>query len=167
MPERVKLVIKDTGWIAMIRRYKQMKESYANVGVLADDSKGEEVPAGSDLTVAEIAVVNEFGTKDGRIPSRSFVRSAFDEQRETLAEIGKKLLSSWLVGETTLEKALDLLGSKLSTEIKKKITTGAGVPPPNAPSTIKAKGSSRPLVDEAKMVGAVTWANTIGGKREP
>ena len=46
----------------------------------------------------------------------------------------------------------------LSADMKKTITVGAGVPPKNADSTIKRKGSSRPWVDTGAVVGAISYA---------
>jgi len=53
------------------------------------------------------------------------------------------------------EKAL----TKIENAIVKKILSN--VPPPNAPSTIRQKGSSKTLVDTSEMVGHVTHRQTI------
>lgn len=53
------------------------------------------------------------------------------------------------------EKAL----IKIENAIVKKILSN--VPPPNAPSTIRQKGSSKTLVDTGEMVGHVTHRQTI------
>jgi len=53
------------------------------------------------------------------------------------------------------EKAL----IKIENAIVKKILSN--VPPPNAPSTIRQKGSSKTLVDTSEMVGHVTHRQTI------
>jgi HK97 gp10 family phage protein len=55
------------------------------------------------------------------------------------------------------EKAL----IKIENAIVKKILSN--VPPPNAPSTIRQKGSSKTLVDTGEMVGHVTHRQTIKG----
>jgi hypothetical protein len=56
-----------------------------------------------------------------------------------------------------------VMGSTLANAMKRKIVDGAGVPPPNAPSTVAKKGSSRPLVDTGRLVNAITWASIVGG----
>lgn len=152
------------------KRLKQIKDSAVKVGVLADDATGggehETGPDGtpSELTVAEIATVNEFGSEDGDIPARSFVRSTFDEQREGLIGFGKKLMAEVVFGDMTIDRALNLMGSKLAAEMKKKITDGEGLRPENTEATIAAKGSDRPLVDTGRLVGAITWAVEQNGK---
>lgn len=160
------LVVKDRGLLDLLKRAKEIRDSYVKVGVLAGDEKGDERPPGSPLTVAEIAVVNEYGTEDGHIPARPFVRSTFDAKHDEMAELGKKLIESVLDGKVTTKKALDIMGLKLATEVKKTITEGAGVPPPNAPATIRAKGSDRPLVDEGRLLNAITYASVIGEEGE-
>lgn len=157
---RVEVKKKDTGWKEFFRRASEIKNGRVRVGILSDSEKGGMHVEGSDLTVAEIAAVNEFGTEDGHIPERSFLRSTFDEQREQMVEDGKKLMGQVLDGKMPVARALGLLGLKLATAVKKKI---AGVvPPPNAASTIAHKGSDHPLIDTGRMLNAITWAIDSG-----
>lgn len=186
---KAKLVEKDHGWRAFIERVKQIPNSHVKVGVLADDARGGLHVPGGKLTVAEIAAVNEFGTEDGRIPARSFVRSTFEEEREHLVDLGKELMRKVLEG-MSVEQALNIMGSTLATAIKKKITVGEGIPPPNAPSTLRrkamkgkgvraargkpsfdqkfeaSKAGVRTLVDTGRLLGAITWSVVLG-KGEP
>lgn len=147
---------KDLGWTDFMKRIGEMKIDRLRVGILADSEAGGLHVEGADLSVAEIAAVNEFGTEDGRIPARSFIRSSFDSNREANVRLFDKLLGQVLDGKMPLEQALGLLGLKMSSDIKKKITSN--VPPPNAPSTIEKKGSTKTLVDTGRMLNAVTWA---------
>lgn len=174
MKPRIKIESKDHGWNAMMDAVKAArKQLKVKVGVLADTEKGGLHEEGGTLTVAEIAVVNEFGTEDGHVPARSFVRSTFDEQRDALKETAAELLVDVLFGEKTTRQALGLLGADLAAKIKNKITQGDGVPPPNAPSTVAAKGSDRPLVNTGRMLNAITWQvegeepETSGGSTSP
>lgn len=171
MSAKVRVVDKDKGWLAMLERAAEIKDARVKVGVLADDKQGglHEVGAdgkASELTVAEVAAVLHFGTLDGRIPPRPFLTSTFEEQREELTELGKKLIEGILKGKMDVDRALNIMGAKLAAEVKKKITAGAGMPPPNAPSTIERKGSERPLVDTGRLLGAITWAVAKKGEAE-
>jgi hypothetical protein len=176
---------RDHGWKAFFRAVEAARGArHAKVGVLADTEKGGMHEEGGDLTVAEIAAVLEFGTEDGHIPERSVIRATFDEQREALTEMTYELVAAILFGDMTADQALNALGAKLAAEMKKKITTGQGVPPPNAPSTILAKGGAKlagapksfgaalaqvgiaaavkPWVDSGRVLGALTWAVVNG-----
>lgn len=155
MSAHVKVVDKDTGWIALFKRVKAARDGRVKVGVLADDPKGGAMEG--DLTVAELATVLHFGTEDGRIPPRPFLTMALDEQREELAKMGGELMAEVIEGKMDQDRALGLIGAKLATEAKKVITTGDQLTP-NAPSTVAEKGSSRPLVDTGRLLGAITWA---------
>lgn len=189
-----KVVDKDHGWKRMFQMARSLAGgAYAKVGILDDDKGGAQHGEGGDLTVAQIAVVNEFGTEDGKIPARSFVRATFDEQSANLQIMAHALLIQCFFGTNnmTVERALNILGAQLAAEIKKKVTTGAGVPPPNAPSTALRKASKgktkkimgkeaktlgdamaqagalasvRTLVDTGRMINAVTWAVQMNGK---
>lgn len=150
----------DKGWGSVFKRAKAAKDGRVKVGVLADDSKGGEDHGG--LTVAELAVVLHFGTApdaegDQRIPARPFLQMAFDQQREELGKLGARLMAEVILGERDQDKALGLLGAKLAAEAKKVITVGNQLAP-NAPATVKAKGSDRPLVDTGRLLNAITWA---------
>jgi len=162
----------DHGWKRFWKTIAEMENSYVKVGVFGDTESGgmhEVDPVtgrASDLTVGEIAAVNEFGTQDGHVPERSFLRSTFDEKHPELVEMAHKAIDKVLEGHLDTRTALNMMGSKLATDVKNKITMGAGVPPPNAPATIAAKGSDRPLVDTGRLVNAVTWQVTIHGSEE-
>ena len=195
-----KLIDRDLGWRAFFKRaYSLAKKPHAKVGLLADDSRAgmhvtdPDTGQAKPLTIAEIGVVNEFGTEDGHIPERSFLRRAFDEQREPLAELAGKLAFHFLFGKITLEKALDVLGLHLASETKKLITQGPEIEPTNAPFTklkkanrgktakyfkrppknfgqalaqVAALSQVRTLVDYKDMYRALGWAVVIDAQHE-
>lgn len=141
--------IRDRGWKALLSRLRYEQKS-VKVGVL--QSAGD---AGEDLTMVELAAVHEFGSEKAGVPERSFIRRTFREkERETLA-FAEKLTGAIVVGKITPAQALEALGQWGAAEVKKTITQGAGVPPPNAPSTIEKKGSDRPLVDTGRLINAI------------
>ena len=49
------------------------------------------------------------------------------------------MLDLFLVGKLTLSAAIDLVGMKAAADVKKRVTAGAEIPPPNAPSTVAQK----------------------------
>jgi hypothetical protein len=167
MGAHVKIVDRDTGWTEFFKKVEAARgERYAKVGVLADTEAGGMHEADGDLTVAEIFAVNEFGTEDGHVPERRPLRATFDETREELAEKAGKFVIEVLFGSLKVDQALNAIGAMLANAVKRRITDGEGLPPPNAPATIKAKGSARPLVDTARMLGAITWAIVTGRPKD-
>lgn len=154
-----KIVDKDLGWKELLKRSQEIKNGRVRVGVLSD-AKVE----GEDFTLAELAAVHEYGTEDGRIPERSFLRTTFDDQREQMVELGKKLVDAVLTGRMTTEQALGLLGAKLASAVKARII--GRVPPPNKPATIERKGSDKPLIDTGRLLNSITWSVDVGGEDE-
>lgn len=160
MRVRASVTSKDRGWRALMKVATDIKSgAYVKVGVL-DDGKGSE--SHGALTNAELAGIHEFGTADGHVPARPFIRSTFEAQEATARAMLKKLIGGLVSGGVTLDQSLGLVGLFLATEIRKTVTDGEGVPPPNAPSTIARKGSDRPLVDTAQMINSVSWLVVTG-----
>lgn len=105
------------------------------VGVFA----GEHPSSGDSLV--DIALWNHEGTDT--IPARPFIRIGLQSPRvrEATERLGKAVLE----GKTTPAQAMRLLGEVGRAEVVRAIS--AHIPPPNAPSTIAAKGSDTPLID--------------------
>jgi hypothetical protein len=146
---------------------KEIMTARVKVGVIAGTERGDE-QYDNGLTVAENALIHEFGTDT--IPARSFARSAYDEEREDLAETGKKLAVAIIKGRITTLAALDVLGAKLARAMKNKIL--AGIDPPLSPITLERRRRERaarplgflPLIDTKRLVRAISWLPIIGGK---
>jgi hypothetical protein len=56
------------------------------------------------------------------------------------------------------------MGLRMTADQRKRITEGEGIPPPLAESTVKEKGSSRPLVDTGQLWRALLHDVVMGGK---
>lgn len=104
---------------------------------------------GSDLV--EYATRNEFG--DQKTPERSFLRSTIDEDKRLLIRFIDKEKKGIVEGKRTRENALKRLGIFTEGRVKLKINRGPFAP--NAPFTIRKKGSSKPLIDTGRMRGSI------------
>lgn len=89
------------------------------------------------------------------IPARPYIRSTIDENQEEYGKIIESLFSRVIDGNLSLFSALDLLGQKVESDIKRKIVTLKN--PPNAAATIRKKKSANPLVNEGTLLGAVRY----------
>ena len=150
--------VDDRVWRELKRKIPKIDGAHVKVGVLAGkggDAHVEGGPPGFDLVA--LAATHEYGSSDGHVPERSFLRRTFDMKQEVFAAAIGKLARGLLAEKISLTKALDILGALGATEVKKTITEGEGIPPPLAASTIARKGSSRPLVDTGRMLNAITW----------
>lgn len=176
------IVDRDLGWGRLLDVARTLRggDCYAKVGVLA----GAEAPSEDEpeFTMASLAAVQEFGSADGRIPARPFIRGGIDASRDELLMIGKRLAGGIYDGKVDVEKALNIMGMAGASAVKKYVTEGDQVPPPNAPSTLRRKVKKgqwnarkdrgpvdvaklvRTLIDTGRMIGSVTWAVVIGGR---
>lgn len=102
--------------------------------------------------IAAIAFFNEFGTKN--IPERPFFRNANEGIKKPLIALLKRQFKPEDNQLVTLKTA-GLAGVLHVNTIQKSITDMRD--PPNAPSTIRQKGSSNPLIDTGEMRRSVTY----------
>lgn len=140
----------------LIKRLDQYKSAYVSVGVHEDAGHYE-----SGVSVAEVALFNEFGTRS--IPERSFLRSAVDENVARINGWREEAIMNILNKGWTVEKALDMIGTRVKFLIQNKIKSN--VPPPNAESTLAQKKkegvASNTLMWSQLMLRSVTYKVVI------
>ena len=106
--------------------------------------------------VATVAAWNEFGTRLGgkkHVPERPFMRSAIRDSVDPLRKVLREHVNPHTMNVDN--RVGGLLGTVMKGQIQKSITSLKE--PPNAPVTIKRKGSSNPLIDEGFMRQSVSW----------
>lgn len=163
---KVEIIDKDHGWNDLARFFRRNggKTPAAKAGIVGakgaamhEDAKHED---GQPMSNADLALVHEFGAD--RVPERSFIRAAFDANRERYIEQFKTLIGAVYDRKLTLRRALGLLGQQASSDMRNKIR--AGIPPPNAEATIARKGSSKPLIDSGQLINSVSYEVDMAGK---
>lgn len=109
--------------------------------------------------VAAVAFYNEFGTrtKNGgvHIPERPFFRNANTELKGKLVPLVKAKMERVNGALMVTDKTLGIVGTYHQGLIQRSIERT--LDPPNAPSTIKQKGSDHPLIDTGYMLRSVTY----------
>lgn len=111
----------------------------------ADDDK-------SRADLVDIAMWNELGTVN--IPSRPFMRDSADKHMEDINHMLAAQKDALLKGATARE-ILNTIGLFQQDLIQTEIEQGDFVA--NAPSTIKKKGSDKPLIDTGTMKNSVHY----------
>lgn len=167
---------RDRGWNALKQTAKTIRArgAYVKVGVLGGRREG-----GSQLDNVELAAIHEFGAPGAGIPERSFIRRAFEANRTSYWAILEKGLPHVYEGRLEVRTLLSVLGMKLQSDIKRGLTSGTGVPPPLAPSTVRAKlrkgdklpagrksagAAPRPLVDTGQLLNSIHYAVVLDGR---
>ena len=101
--------------------------------------------------VAAVAAWNEFGTET--IPERPFFRNALAESERGVSNIlAKGIDTKKMVVD---EQLAGRVGEYVQGKIRDSIT--ALKEPPNAPETVRRKGSSDPLMDTGTLRNSVAW----------
>jgi len=161
------VTIKDRGLARIIGELREASKLHVTVGVHQDAAphvqEGPQSVAGSEAQVvheqqptnAQIAAWNEFGTEDGHVPERSFLRATIDERAKDIRAVQRKALKAVVSGKMDARQGLGVIGEFVKGAVQQKIVSN--VPPPNAPSTIALKGSSMPLVDTGQLRQSITY----------
>ncbi|MEL0577058.1 hypothetical protein AACK17_00705 [Pectobacterium punjabense] len=117
------------------------------------------LPAGSGnyedgAPIAVIGAVQEFGSADGRVPERSFLRVPIRQNQDKIKKAFRALTGAVVRGEITAFQMLDQIGGRAAAFCSEAIESG--IQPANADSTIQRKGSSTPLVEHGRLKRSIT-----------
>ena len=172
----------DLGWEHYIQELDK-DLSYVDVGILARDGARKLPPTSegkqTDITVAQLAAIQEFGTVINvtpkmrgflsatgmhlspgtttiTIPSRPYMRQTFDENENELAKQADFLERQILTKKMSKRLALSELGQMHRQQIQKSMST-QGKFKANHPYTVEKKGSSQPLIDSGGLRQAIDF----------
>jgi hypothetical protein len=105
-------------------------------------------------TVLQIGLIHEFGAPAAGIPARSFIRDWATEQQDAHKKQLRAIGTAVIKGKYSAEQGLKRFGVLAEGQVKKRIATGIG--PALDESTVKAKGSSMPLIDTGQLRSSIT-----------
>ena len=145
MSVEVKLI--DHGFDNIIRQALKLDGKGVKVGI----RRGKGSHDGTDML--DIAVYNHFGTST--IPARPFISDCAEKNAGQIQEAQKRLVYRVYQGSLSADGALAELGAWYVNVQKGHILHGGWTP--NAPATVKRKGSNKPLVDTGQLVNTVDW----------
>ena len=125
----------------LIEQIKASGEKAAYVGFPAEFN--EKVEGSDDFNLASLAAVLEFGNE--HTPSRPFLRQTLAENQEKYTALFVKLFESGV----SIEQIYEQIALITQGDVQQNIVKGKWAA--NAPSTIKRKKSSKPLIDTGKL----------------
>lgn len=141
---------RDMGYARILRELGSLEEPAVFVGLRGKDTDSE---------LLTYAAANELGTDT--IPERSFLRSTADKNQaeylDALEDVAGVIVDK---GREAGKDALGRLGLRAVRDVQRAIVDLKD--PPNAPSTIAAKGSSNPLVDTGRMRQSIDFVVVDG-----
>ncbi len=151
----------------LVRELNYLATHQVHIGIFADAERNDNVP------MLVIAAANEFGAKIPKrqarfedlddenpekwiiIPERSYLRAWFDENVDVLQATMERLIGQVVEGKISGRAALETIGGYVVTHVQAYMVDLKT--PPNAPSTIRRKGSSNPLIDTGQLKDSITW----------
>nr|DAS79991.1 MAG TPA: virion morphogenesis protein [Caudoviricetes sp.]DAY25197.1 MAG TPA: virion morphogenesis protein [Caudoviricetes sp.] len=125
----------------LIEQIKASGEKAVYVGFPAEFN--EKVEGSDNFNLASLAAVLEFGNE--RIPSRPFLRQTLTENQEKYTALFVKLFESGV----SIDQIYEQIALIAQGDVQQNIVNGKWTA--NAPSTIKRKKSSKPLIDTGKL----------------
>lgn len=147
---KVVTVRTDKGLARLLAAVKRMQgQPFSKIGIM-----GSQQVEGAEFNMASLATVHEFGSTDGNIPERSFMRLTMTGQKARFLEMNKRLIGSIASGKRTPKQALGTAGEVIAAAMKEQISKG--IDPKNADATILRKKSSTPLIADGDMQRAIT-----------
>ena len=90
---------------------KAQKNPHVAVGVLQDE------PHNEHFSTVDLAMVHEYGSHDGKIPARSFIRSTCDANRKDHLKLIRQFQWKILLKRITAKQALIQLGEVVSKDM--------------------------------------------------
>jgi hypothetical protein len=162
MATNVRIEDIDRGWDGLVEMVSDIRDAGVEVGLFDEDGVHPHSPEG--LTIAEIGAIQEFGTDDGHIPERSWLRSTYDEKASQFADEAERVAVAVIDRRLTVNQGLTVMGAAQVGEVKRTINNFTT--PPNAPATIAKKGKNDPLVDSRVMRNHVKFKRVKAGRRE-
>lgn len=151
--------IKITGYQDSLRALRRELESYSKGKMYC--TVGVHAQAGSykkGITVAEVAAANNFGTD--KIPARPFLKEGVERAKTNMIKTAEESMKK---GRTP-RQIIDQLGALAVRGVQEQID--ATTTPPNAPYTVKKKGSSHPLIDTGLLKKSITYQLRNSKKEE-
>lgn len=156
MKSKSSITVKDFGWERIARRFKANKMGRSSlVGIQGDQAEVKREDYGTNV---EIGAVQEFGTRDGRIPPRPFLRTPFDEHQKEYEKAFDAIYDRFLEG-ADLDVDLLLLGDTYRRQVIDDIKAKKYEEWADSTREKKekaGKGGDVPLWDTGQMVGAIT-----------
>lgn len=117
---------------------------------------------GRTIRVTTVALINEFGTRDGRVPARHGLRRLADRYRlKYMNELRRRVARYVKEGRVkyAYQRIARPIGTAMVRDFRKTIISDTSFPPPrNSPVTIRLKGNiDNPYYHTGRLARAFEW----------
>lgn len=143
---KVNIQLKSAALAVLAAKLESAKSKGAYVGIPSEAD--EPVEDGEEFNLASLAAVLEFGNE--RIPSRPFLRQTLAENKEKYTDLFSQLFKQGV----EISQIYEQIALMAQGDVQLNIDKGNWIA--NAQSTIKRKGSSKPLIDTGRLRQSIT-----------
>lgn len=130
------------------KELEQLKKLQVRIGFQRGKKKHDD-----ETDMCDVALFNELGTS--KSPSRPFLRQSVDDNSDKINALCKSIMKNVSNGSCTAEEAYKKAGVYIKGLVQEQIKNGEFEA--NKPSTIKKKGSDKPLIDTGQMRQSVNF----------
>ena len=147
-------VTRNNGLLDRITSVARSATSKIEVGYFGNQMHRPSITSGStgSISIKDLAAIHELGLG---VPKRAFVGPALQKNRIKYIKYIGKQLTPIIRRRQTMNAAWQTVGIMVVADIQEYMITAKFTP--LAPSTIKRKGSSKPLIDTGQMRQAITY----------
>lgn len=139
----------DRGLEQVVRNSRALQGRGVKIGVQSDAGRDPD----SGVSLVDIAIINEYGTDT--IPARPAMRDFFEKNRDTIGRAMDAAAAHVQDGRMSPGVALGQLGELVAGGQKAHVQASKSWATPNAPATVRRKGSDTPLIDDGVLVNAI------------
>ncbi len=143
-----KYTFNDKGIRDILSGVSRLTSTRIRVGVIGPGANAQH-PTSNGLSAWQIGALQEFGSRDGHIPERSFIRSTLADinwVKETVARAAQRVV---MKGESA-NSALNWAGEVFASAIKRAVMSG--IPPANSQATVDWKGHDDTLFGRTRTL---------------
>lgn len=149
LPDNVQEI--DHGWRQIVQELKEAGYAYSKVGF---PEEGKTPGRHSMSKLIEVAAGNEFGNE--KVPERSFMRTAVDENMERISSLQEEAIRKVSGLQATARSALFELGEEVEEIVRQKVLSGDSSWPKLSDFTIKRKnGDDTMLIETGQMIDSI------------
>ena len=145
----------------LIREVNKLRANpYIKIGYPKEHQEPKEQKEGEkkDVTVLDVAIYHEYGTKD--MPERSFIRATRSSKYNSYKKLTNDSINQIIAGRTTVDKSLHKLGLIMVNDIKTFIRTRKVEPP----SRRAKKEGGTTLWDTGQLINSLGYSISTNGK---
>lgn len=113
------LIVKRDDTAKLFERLTEFKALALYVGY--QGAEGAEIHPGSEITVAKVAAIHEWGAESVGIPQRSYIRATMIEKRDEIGAEHKKVAAAVIEGKVTPVEAYSRLGALVAELVRRRL----------------------------------------------